>query len=33
MARSRQLGFTAYQAAEDSFIGLFPQLSVDKLIP
>jgi nucleoside-diphosphate-sugar epimerase len=33
MTRSRQLGFTGYQATEDSFTGLFAKLRVEKLIP
>jgi bifunctional pyridoxal-dependent enzyme with beta-cystathionase and maltose regulon repressor activities len=33
MTRSRQLGFTGYQATEDSFTCLFAQLRAEKLIP
>ena len=33
MARSRKLGFAAYQSTEDSFYDLFAQLRADRLIP
>ena len=33
MSKSRKLGFTAYQATEDSFFDLFAQLRTDRLIP
>lgn len=33
MARSRKLGFTAYQASEESFFDLFAQLRAARLIP
>ncbi|GAB2467429.1 NAD dependent epimerase/dehydratase [Hymenobacter qilianensis] len=33
MSKSRKLGFTVYQATEDSFFDLFAQLRTDKLIP
>ncbi|MET0857331.1 MAG: SDR family oxidoreductase [Telluria sp.] len=33
MARSRKLGFTSYQATEDSFLDLFAQLRAERLIP
>lgn len=33
MARSRKLGFTAYQSTEESFFDLFRQLRAERLIP
>jgi nucleoside-diphosphate-sugar epimerase len=33
MARSRKLGFTAYQATDESFFDLFAQLRSERLIP
>ena len=33
MSKSRKLGFTIYQATEDSFFDLFAQLRADRLIP
>lgn len=33
MAASRKLGFSAYQATEESFFDLFSQLRADRLIP
>ena len=33
MANSRKLGFTAWQATEDSFFDLFAQLRAARLIP
>lgn len=33
MARSRKLGFTAYQATDESFFDLFAQLRAERLIP
>lgn len=33
MARSRKLGFTEYQATDESFFDLFAQLRADRLIP
>ncbi|MGY2896179.1 SDR family oxidoreductase [Deinococcus sp. UYEF24] len=33
MARSRRLGFSAYQSTEDSFFDLFAQLRQERLIP
>lgn len=33
MSKSRKLGFTAYQATDDSFLDLFERLRVDRLIP
>jgi hypothetical protein len=33
MSKSRKLGFTGYQATEDSFFDLFTQLRADRLIP
>jgi nucleoside-diphosphate-sugar epimerase len=33
MSKSRRLGFTAYQATDDSFFDLFDQLRADGLIP
>ncbi|QEI08922.1 SDR family oxidoreductase [Pigmentiphaga aceris] len=33
MANSRKLGFTAYQATDESFFDLFTQLRADRLIP
>jgi nucleoside-diphosphate-sugar epimerase len=33
MAKSRKLGFSAYQATDESFFDLFAQLRADRLIP
>jgi hypothetical protein len=33
MARSRELGFSAYQSTEASFLDLFEQLRAQRLIP
>jgi nucleoside-diphosphate-sugar epimerase len=33
MAKSRKLGFSAYQATDESFIDLFSQLRAERLIP
>ena len=33
MAKSRKLGFTAYQATDESFFDLFTQLRAERLIP
>ena len=33
MAKSRKLGFTAYQSTEESFFDLFTQLRAERLIP
>jgi nucleoside-diphosphate-sugar epimerase len=33
MSRSRKLGFTAYQATDESFFDLFQRLRADRLIP
>ena len=33
MARSRKLGFAAYQATDESFFDLFTQLRAERLIP
>ena len=33
MANSRRLGFTAYQATDDSFYDLFARLRAERLIP
>lgn len=33
MAKSRKLGFTAYQATDESFFDLFAQLRTERLIP
>jgi bifunctional pyridoxal-dependent enzyme with beta-cystathionase and maltose regulon repressor activities len=33
MTRNRKLGFTGYQATEDSFIALFARLRIERLIP
>jgi hypothetical protein len=33
MTRSRKLGFTGYQASEESFTDLFVQLRAQRLIP
>jgi hypothetical protein len=33
MAKSRKLGFAAYQATDESFFDLFAQLRTERLIP
>ena len=33
MARSRKLGFAAYQATDESFFDVFTQLRAERLIP
>ena len=33
MAKSRRLGFTAYQPTDDAFVALFERLRADRLIP
>ena len=33
MANSRRLGFSAYQATDDSFFDLFARLRAERLIP
>jgi hypothetical protein len=33
MSKSRKLGFTAYQATDESFFDLFQRLRDDRIIP